>query len=145
MHDDRDALEATMASLLRRTGRHAPRISLLQSSSTRRSVRLYTSPSSSVNPDEIAHFSKLSSEWWDERGEFSFLHKMNPVRMQFIRQKLLEVQQDANAEMEVEDIDVLDGLDVLDVGCGGGLLSEVRSFCVTLHASVNLTTVSLRV
>jgi len=51
--------------------------------------------------------------------------------MQFIRQKLLEVQQDANAELEMEDVDVLDGLDVLDVGCGGGLLSEVRSFCVT--------------
>lgn len=79
----------------------------------------------SVNQDEIAHFSKLSSEWWDERGEFEFLHKMNPVRMQFIRDKLLEVAQDENPELKSDGADALEGLDVLDVGCGGGLLSEV--------------------
>ncbi|KAF8159435.1 S-adenosyl-L-methionine-dependent methyltransferase [Crassisporium funariophilum] len=78
----------------------------------------------SVNSDEIAHFSKLSSEWWDEQGEFSFLHKMNPVRMQFIRDKLLEVARDENPYAELEGGNVLKGLDVLDVGCGGGLLSE---------------------
>ena len=44
---------------------------------------------STVNQDEIAHFSRLSSLWWDERGEFGMLHKMNPVRMQFIREKLV--------------------------------------------------------
>ncbi|KAF8200393.1 3-demethylubiquinone-9 3-methyltransferase [Pholiota molesta] len=79
---------------------------------------------SSVNHDEIAHFSKLSSEWWDEQGEFTFLHKMNPVRMQFIREKLVEVVQDENPELEAGGGDILKGLDVLDVGCGGGLLSE---------------------
>jgi len=98
----------TMASFLRRTGRHTPRASLLQSSRTQRLVRPYTSPTISVNPDEIAHFSKLSSKWWDERGEFSFLYKMKPVRMQSIRQKLLEVQQDANPELEMEDVGILD-------------------------------------
>lgn len=81
---------------------------------------------SSVNSDEIAHFSKLSSEWWDERGEFAFLHKMNPVRMQFIRDKLVEVAQDADPDLETDGSDILRGLDVLDVGSGGGLLSEVR-------------------
>lgn len=45
--------------------------------------------SSTVNADEIAHFSRLSSLWWDERGEFGMLHKMNPVRMQFIKGKLV--------------------------------------------------------
>ena len=44
---------------------------------------------STVNADEIAHFSRLSSLWWDERGEFGMLHKMNPVRMQFIKEKLV--------------------------------------------------------
>ena len=44
---------------------------------------------SSVNSDEIALFSRLSSQWWDERGEFQMLHKMNPVRVQFIREKLV--------------------------------------------------------
>lgn len=79
-----------------------------------------------MNSDEIAHFSKLSSEWWDEKGEFAFLHKMNPVRMQFIRDKLIEVAQDNQPKLETDGLDVLKGLDVLDVGCGGGLLSEVR-------------------
>ncbi|KAJ3767297.1 S-adenosyl-L-methionine-dependent methyltransferase [Lentinula raphanica] len=82
--------------------------------------------SSTVNASEIAHFSRLSSEWWNERGEFSFLHKMNPVRMQFIREKLLETAYDEQAEeaVDTKKARLLEGLDVLDVGCGGGLLSE---------------------
>ncbi|KAJ7475852.1 S-adenosyl-L-methionine-dependent methyltransferase [Mycena latifolia] len=80
---------------------------------------------SSVNPAEIAHFSRLSSQWWDETGEFSFLHQMNPVRMRFIREKLLEVARDDQPTLdESTSASVLKGLDVLDVGCGGGLLSE---------------------
>ena len=80
----------------------------------------------SVNQDEIAHFSKLSSEWWDEHGEFSFLHKMNPVRMQFIKDKLLEILREEDPHTSLEGVEVLSGFDVLDVGCGGGLLSEVN-------------------
>ncbi|KAJ7035061.1 S-adenosyl-L-methionine-dependent methyltransferase [Mycena alexandri] len=71
--------------------------------------------SSSINPAEIAHFSRLSSQWWDEAGEFSFLHKMNP---------LLEVARDEQPAFNEPASSVLKGLDVLDVGCGGGLLSE---------------------
>lgn len=81
----------------------------------------------SVNRDEIAFFSRLSSQWWDEQGEFSFLHKMNPVRVQFIRNKLLEIARDESEDdgREIVERGVLRGLDVLDVGCGGGLLTEV--------------------
>ncbi|KAF7330533.1 Ubiquinone biosynthesis O-methyltransferase, mitochondrial [Mycena venus] len=80
---------------------------------------------SSINPAEIAHFSRLSSQWWDEAGEFSFLHKMNPVRIRFIREKLLEVARDEQPALnEPASGSILKGLDVLDVGCGGGLLSE---------------------
>ncbi|KAG6332379.1 hypothetical protein ID866_6711 [Astraeus odoratus] len=84
---------------------------------------------STVNAAEIAHFSRLSSLWWDENGEFALLHRMNPVRAQYIREKLLEVAreeqgEDAAREME-QRRDVLRGMNVLDVGCGGGLLSEV--------------------
>ncbi|KAJ7707706.1 S-adenosyl-L-methionine-dependent methyltransferase [Mycena rosella] len=79
---------------------------------------------SSVNPVEIAHFSRLSSQWWDEAGEFTFLHQMNPVRMRFIREKLLEVARDEQPALNEPAGSVLKGLDVLDVGCGGGLLSE---------------------
>jgi 2-polyprenyl-6-hydroxyphenyl methylase/3-demethylubiquinone-9 3-methyltransferase len=80
-----------------------------------RSIRTHPT---SVNPEEIAHFSRLSSQWWDEQGEFSFLHRMNPVRMRFIREKVLDIQNEAARPLQ--------GLDALDVGCGGGLLSEVR-------------------
>ena len=88
---------------------------------------------STVNASEIAHFSRLSAQWWDESGEFGLLHRMNPLRMQYIRNKVLEVQRDDG----IEDLDAekaihpLRGLRALDVGCGGGLLSEVRSHSFT--------------
>ena len=94
-----------------------------------------------MNDDEISHFSRLSALWWDESGEFALLHKMNPHRIRFIREKLLEVlqsQSDAtttatantissNPTQSLESPRVMEGMDVLDVGCGGGILSEVRS------------------
>ncbi|KAI0272947.1 S-adenosyl-L-methionine-dependent methyltransferase [Russula aff. rugulosa BPL654] len=70
-------------------------------------------PISTVNDDEISHFSRLSALWWDESGEFALLHKMNPHRIRFIREKLLEVLQTQP-----------DATTILDVGCGGGILSE---------------------
>ncbi|KAG8804247.1 Hexaprenyldihydroxybenzoate methyltransferase, mitochondrial [Serendipita sp. 399] len=73
-----------------------------------------------VNADEIAHFSKLSDQWWDERGEFSMLHKLNPVRVGFIRDRVLRVRHDEGNPDAMD----LTGLDALDIGCGGGLLSE---------------------
>ncbi|KAI0924729.1 hypothetical protein AcV7_007307 [Taiwanofungus camphoratus] len=79
---------------------------------------------SSVNPDEIEHFSRLSSQWWDERGEFQLLHKMNPVRMQFIRDKVIEMHREDGTDASLNESQVLEGMDVLDVGCGGGLLCE---------------------
>ncbi|KAG6819371.1 hypothetical protein H0H93_012454 [Arthromyces matolae] len=77
-----------------------------------------------INPDEIAHFSRLSSQWWDEQGEFQLLHRMNPVRVQFIREKLEEVALREHEGEEAPPPKGLRSLDVLDVGCGGGLLSE---------------------
>jgi hypothetical protein len=97
-------------------------------------------PISTVNDDEISHFSRLSALWWDERGEFALLHKMNPHRIRFIREKLLEVLQtqpdatttatantiSSDPTQSLESPSVMEGMDVLDVGCGGGILSEVR-------------------
>ncbi|KAF8845102.1 ubiquinone biosynthesis O-methyltransferase [Paxillus ammoniavirescens] len=86
------------------------------------------SVASTVNAEEIAHFSRLSSLWWDEHGEFALLHRMNPVRVQYIREKLVEVAREEQGEGFARDMeqrrDLLRGLDILDVGCGGGLLSE---------------------
>jgi 2-polyprenyl-6-hydroxyphenyl methylase/3-demethylubiquinone-9 3-methyltransferase len=88
-------------------------------------TRALQSNASTVNPSEISHFSRLSSLWWDEQGEFKFLHRMNPVRMQFVREKLQEVARDE--QREEERVNLLNRLDVLDVGCGGGLMCEVSS------------------
>ena len=82
-----------------------------------------------VDASEIELFSRLSSQWWDERGEFTMLHKMNPVRMEFIKQKLQEVRLEEECSPVPPSATPLEGLDILDVGCGGGLLSEVRVPC----------------
>lgn len=84
-----------------------------------------TRAESTVNPDEIALFSKLSSQWWDEQGECKMLHRMNPVRVQFIREKMLEMQrEDTDTDAQLDHPKALAGLKILDVGCGGGLLCE---------------------
>lgn len=89
-----------------------------------------------MNKDEIEFFSRLSSQWWDESGEFGMLHKMNPVRVKFVRNKLLEIAGDEGRDAELEKNarsgKILAGLDVLDVGCGGGLLSEVCQYFPSL-------------
>ena len=77
-----------------------------------------------VNASEIAHFSRLSSQWWDERGEFAMLHKMNPVRVGFIRERVERSRVDQGESEAVG----LTGLNAVDIGCGGGLLSEVCKF-----------------
>ncbi|KAH9970983.1 S-adenosyl-L-methionine-dependent methyltransferase [Lactifluus volemus] len=87
---------------------------------------------STVNDAEIAHFSRLSALWWDERGAFSLLHKMNAHRIHFIREKVLEVLRAADHDgssiaMRALEPDSSRVLDVLDVGCGGGILSEAQS------------------
>jgi 2-polyprenyl-6-hydroxyphenyl methylase/3-demethylubiquinone-9 3-methyltransferase len=90
-----------------------------------------------VNNDEIAHFSKLSEHWWDEAGEFGLLHRMNPARVEYIRQKVaLDPSNEPEWTFEGRHGDRarfeqagagrwLKGLRCLDVGCGGGLLAEV--------------------
>ena len=74
---------------------------------------------SSIDPAEVERFSRIAAEWWDPRGKFAPLHKFNPVRLSFIRdQALYRFSRDAKARRPFE------GLRLLDIGCGGGLLSE---------------------
>jgi len=74
---------------------------------------------SSIDPAEVERFSRIAAEWWDPRGKFAPLHKFNPVRLAFIRdQALYRFRRDASARRPFE------GLRLLDIGCGGGLLSE---------------------
>jgi 2-polyprenyl-6-hydroxyphenyl methylase/3-demethylubiquinone-9 3-methyltransferase len=74
---------------------------------------------SSIDPAEVARFSAIAAEWWDPRGKFAPLHQFNPVRLAFIReQALARFGRDPAARRPFE------GLRLLDIGCGGGLLSE---------------------
>lgn len=72
-----------------------------------------------VDPDEVARFSALADEWWDPAGAFAPLHRLNPVRLAFIRDGLV-----AHFGRDATGRRALEGLALLDVGCGGGLLSE---------------------
>ena len=72
-----------------------------------------------VDPEEIARFSAMAAEWWDPAGKFRPLHKFNPVRLGYLRDRLC-----ARFDRDPRSLTPLTGLRLLDVGCGGGLISE---------------------
>ncbi|AGA64269.1 3-demethylubiquinone-9 3-methyltransferase [Liberibacter crescens BT-1] len=72
-----------------------------------------------IDPAEIEHFSNIANEWWNPQGKFKPLHKINPIRIEYIRNKIIH-----HFKYNVQEIYPLKGLRVLDLGCGGGLLSE---------------------
>lgn len=74
---------------------------------------------STINDDEIAKFSAMADEWWDPRGKFRPLHRFNPVRLGYIRAEVLR-----HFGRDGAPIRPFEGLRFLDIGCGGGLLSE---------------------
>ena len=74
---------------------------------------------STINKEEIEKFSKLSEEWWDPSGKFAPLHKLNPIRLEFIKTQLI-----LYFRLNEKSQEPLGNLDILDIGCGGGILSE---------------------
>jgi 2-polyprenyl-6-hydroxyphenyl methylase/3-demethylubiquinone-9 3-methyltransferase len=74
---------------------------------------------STVDQDEVARFAALADEWWDARGRMAPLHKLNPARLAYIRDQLC-----GHFNRDTKRLDCLTGLRLLDIGCGGGLLSE---------------------
>lgn len=76
-------------------------------------------PNSSIDRDEVARFEAIAATWWDETGPMRVLHRFNPVRLAYIRDAACRrFDRDPNRPFP------LDGLTVVDVGCGGGVLSE---------------------
>jgi len=74
-----------------------------------------------INKEEIEKFSKIAEEWWDPEGKFKPLHKFNPVRISYIKENII------NTFKINEKVKPLQKIKILDVGCGGGLLSEPMS------------------
>ena len=75
--------------------------------------------SSSIDPGEVAKFSAMAAEWWDPAGKFAPLHKFNPIRLAYIRAEAA-----AHFGRDNRSLKPFEGLSLLDIGCGGGLLSE---------------------
>jgi 2-polyprenyl-6-hydroxyphenyl methylase / 3-demethylubiquinone-9 3-methyltransferase len=74
---------------------------------------------STVDEAEVTRFSALATQWWDPRGKMAVLHKFNPVRLGFIKEAACR-----HFGRDDKRLDALAGLRVLDIGCGGGILSE---------------------
>ena len=75
--------------------------------------------STTINKEEIQKFSKLADEWWDVNGKFKPLHMFNPVRIEYITENIKK-----QFNIKKEKSKFLDGIRILDIGCGGGLISE---------------------
>ncbi|HEX4847442.1 MAG TPA: bifunctional 2-polyprenyl-6-hydroxyphenol methylase/3-demethylubiquinol 3-O-methyltransferase UbiG [Novosphingobium sp.] len=76
-------------------------------------------PAATIRPEEAAHFGKLAAEWWDPKGSSAMLHRLNPVRLGFVRAAI-----DAHWGTDSRGVRPLTGKTALDVGCGAGLLCE---------------------
>ncbi len=74
-----------------------------------------------INKKEIDKFSKLADEWWDPEGKFKPLHNFNPVRLRYIKDTIIKKFGSKSEKLPLKDINIL------DIGCGGGLLSEPLS------------------
>ena len=74
---------------------------------------------STINKEEIQKFSKLADEWWDVNGKFKPLHMFNPIRIEYITDKIKQ-----HFKINADNLNYLKGLNILDIGCGGGLISE---------------------
>ncbi len=73
----------------------------------------------SASPDEIARFTAMADAWWDPEGDFKPLHKINPVRLEFLKARLL-----SHFDRDPQHPRPFTGLRLLDAGCGGGLVAE---------------------
>lgn len=78
-----------------------------------------TETATTVDPREVDRFAALAAEWWNPRGKMRVLHRFNPVRLAWLREKIT-----AHFGRDPSAIRPLEGLRILDIGCGGGLLSE---------------------
>ena len=91
--------------------------------------------SCSVDPREVEKFNKLAATWWDASGPMWPLHRLNRLRSTYIVQRLIE-----HFKLDAQEPEPLAGLRILDIGCGGGLLSEAMA---TRGAEVHLSLIHI--
>ena len=72
-----------------------------------------------INKEEIQKFSNLADQWWDVNGKFKPLHMFNPIRIEYITETIKQ-----HFKINSNKANFLSGLNILDIGCGGGLISE---------------------
>jgi len=75
--------------------------------------------STTINKEEIQKFSRLAEEWWDVNGKFKPLHMFNPIRIEYITENIKN-----HYKINKTKSNFLEGINILDIGCGGGLISE---------------------
>ncbi|MCG8506718.1 MAG: bifunctional 2-polyprenyl-6-hydroxyphenol methylase/3-demethylubiquinol 3-O-methyltransferase UbiG, partial [Sphingomonadales bacterium] len=95
---------------------------------------------STVDPDEVTRFAAVADAWWDPRGAFAPLHKLNPTRLSYIRDQICR-----HFGRDPRSARSLDGLAVLDVGCGGGLLAEPITRMGAAVTGIDATAQNIRV
>ena len=78
----------------------------------------YSMKNNTINKKEIEKFSEMAEEWWNPNGKFKPLHKFNPIRIKYIKENILNDFKISQSHTPLK------GLNILDIGCGGGLLSE---------------------
>lgn len=94
----------------------------------------------SIDPDEVAYFERLAHRWWDTDGPFWPLHRLNAFRVDYIRQRLAAaLGRDASLEHPFA------GLRLLDIGCGGGILSESMARLGAQVTGIEITAKNVRV
>lgn len=72
-----------------------------------------------IDPQEIEKFTKMAEEWWNPHGKFKPLHKFNPIRIKYLKQKICE-----NFNLDQNMVGGFKDLQIIDIGCGGGLITE---------------------
>ena len=84
----------------------------------------------SIDPNEVAYYDRLADQWWDPNGKFWPIHRLNRLRVAYLRQRICA--HFGRAEVEAKP---LEGLRVLDIGCGGGILAEsIAALGAQVHA-----------
>ena len=96
------------------------------------------SQNSTIDADEIRHFDKMATDWWDEDGAFRALHRLTPPRINYICQQVARFRPNIKPAP-------LCGLNILDIGCGGGLLAEPLTRLGAKVTAIDMSTPAIKI